>query len=390
MGSYYYQSPKKSGLLPYIIAGFIGAIVGGLVVAVIITGLVLDENGVPFWKSRVDGTSEGQSNIDSVVLGDVSDLERTIIDVRQKAGPAVVMITTTQRRVIPFMFEMLVQEVRGLGSGVIFSKDGYILTNRHVIAGSTEIAVVLPDGREFTGDSVRVVGHDLLTDLAVLKISGENFPVVDLGDSDKVIPGQFAIAIGNPYGLDHTTTQGIVSAVNRPVVIDAERNLVLNGMIQTDAPINKGNSGGPLLNTKGEVIGINTAIIQEAQSIGFAIPVNLAKEIANILIKQGKVARPWIGMQVVEITDELIKEYDIPVSGGLGVERVTTGSPAARAGLRVGDIITAINQKPITNIADLDKLMEDVQIGQRLLLTVVRGREEIMVPLTVGELPQEW
>ena len=201
MGSYYYQSPKKSGLLPYIIAGFIGAIVGGLVVAVIITGLVLDENGVPFWKSRVDGTSEGQSNIDSVVLGDVSDLERTIIDVRQKAGPAVVMITTTQRQVIPFMFEMLVQEVRGLGSGVIFSKDGYILTNRHVIAGSTEIAVVLPDGREFTGDSVRVVGHDLLTDLAVLKISGENFPVVDLGDSDKVIPGQFAIAIGNPYGL---------------------------------------------------------------------------------------------------------------------------------------------------------------------------------------------
>lgn len=390
MSSYYMQSPKKSGLLPYIIAGFIGAIVGGLVVAVIITGFMLDENGVPFWKSKVDSAEENRNNAGSVTLGSVSELENIIITAREKTGPAVVMITTTQQRVIPFIFETLVQEVRGLGSGVLFSEDGYLLTNRHVIAGSTEIAVVLPDGREFTGDSVRVIGHDPLTDLAVLKLEGEDFPVAELGDSDKVVPGQLAIAIGNPYGLDHTTTQGIISALNRPVVIDAERNLILNDMIQTDAPINRGNSGGPLLNAKGEVIGINTAIIQEAQSIGFAIPINTAKEIANTIIEHGRVPRPWIGVQVVEITQEIIKELDIPITGGLGVHSVVSGSPAARAGLIPGDIITQINQKPITNIAELDELMAEIHIGQRLLLTVVRVREEIMVPLTVGELPQEW
>lgn len=390
MSSYYWQSPKRSGLLPYIIAGFIGAIVGGLVVAVIITGFMLDESGVPFWKSKVDSAEENQNDVNPVALGSVSELESIIIDARKKASPAVVMITTTQQRLIPFMFETLVQEVRGLGSGVLFSEDGYILTNRHVVAGSTEIAVVLPDGREFAGNSVRVVGHDQLTDLAVLKLSGEDFPVAKLGNSDKVVPGQLAIAIGNPYGLDHTTTQGIISALNRPVVIDPERNLVLNGMIQTDAPINRGNSGGPLLNAKGEVIGINTAILQEAQSIGFAIPINTAREIADIIIKQGRVPRPWIGVEVVEITSEVIKQLDIPITGGLGVQRVVNGSPAARAGLRAGDIITQINQKPITNIAELNEMMDEIQIGQRLLLTVVRVREEIMIPLTVGELPQEW
>jgi serine protease Do len=373
------RSSSRSRFLTHMIAGFVGAIVGGLLVASILTGVLVDENGVHFWKSQSEG--------EQVVSDDRSELENIIIGVADTASPSVVMITTTEQRVVPFVFETLVQEVRGLGSGVIFSEEGHILTNRHVVADATEIAVVLPDGREFSGEDVQIVGLDYLTDLAVLKIGGEGFPVAKLGDSDAIVPGELAVAIGNPYGLDHTITYGIISALDRPVTLDSQRGLVLNGLIQTSAPINVGNSGGPLLNRQGAVIGINTAIIQEAQSIGFAIPINTAKQIADTLIKYGRVSHPWIGIDAVEITDEAIKELDIPITGGIGVANVVQGSPADRAGLIPGDVITQINGKSITSLKQLIELKDKLKVGEILLLTVVRVREEIMVPLTVGEFP---
>lgn len=373
------RSSSRSRFLTHMIAGFVGAIVGGLLVASILTGVLVDKHGVPFWRSQSEG--------EQVASGDRSELENIIIGVADTASPSVVMITTTEQRVVPFVFETLVQEVRGLGSGVIFSEEGHILTNRHVVADATEIAVVLPDGREFSGEDVQVVGLDYLTDLAVLKIRGEGFPAAKLGDSGAIVPGELAIAIGNPYGLDHTITYGIISALDRPVTLDSQRGLVLNGLIQTSAPINVGNSGGPLLNRQGGVIGINTAIIQEAQSIGFAIPINTAKQIADTLIKYGRVSHPWIGIDAVEITDEVIKELDIPITGGIGIANVVQGSPADRAGLIPGDVITQINGKSITSLKQLIELKDKLKVGERLLLTVVRVREEIMVPLTVGEFP---
>jgi serine protease Do len=381
LGMLYYgrRSSSRSRFLTHMIAGFVGAIVGGLLVASILTGVLVDKNGVPFWRSQSEG--------EQVASGDRSELENIIIGVADTASPSVVMITTTEQRVIPFVFETLVQEVRGLGSGVIFSEEGHILTNRHVVADATEIAVVLPDGREFSGEDVQIVGLDYLTDLAVLRIRGEGFPVAKLGDSDAIVPGELAVAIGNPYGLDHTITYGIVSALDRPVTLDSQRGLVLNGLIQTSAPINVGNSGGPLLNRQGGVIGINTAIIQEAQSIGFAIPINTAKQIVDTLIKYGRVSHPWIGIDAVEITDEVIKELDIPITGGIGVANVVQGSPADRAGLIPGDVITQINGKSIASLKQLIELKDKLKVGERLLLTVVRVREEIMVPLTVGEFP---
>ena len=237
----------------------------------------------------------------------------------------------------------------------------------------------------------RTAGMSVYTDLAVLRITGDPgakpLPVAPLGDSDRVQVGELAVAIGNPYGFDHTVTAGVISALDRSLPLDEEEGIYLENLIQTDAPINPGNSGGALLNSAGHVIGINTAIIPQAQGIGFAIPINTAKRVAAEILKYGKVKRPWIGAELWAITPDVAREYGLSIDRGIAIVRIYRGSPAAKAGLARGDIIVAVEGEAIEDISDLRTKIGEVGIGGRLLLTVIRGGRRIELELTVGEMP---
>jgi serine protease Do len=319
----------------------------------------------------------------------VTDFESATIQVVEKVGPAVVMITTTRLIEVSdfFGFIWYPQEVQGLGSGVIFRKEGYILTNHHVIKEAREIRVILPDGRTFPA---RVIGADQYTDLAVLKIEGENLPVADFGDSDELRVGQLAIAIGNPIGegLKNTVTTGVISALER--TLDLGNNVTLRDVIQTDASINPGNSGGPLLNSRGEVIGINTAIIQDAQGIGFAIPANKAREIAGLLIAEGRVPRAGIGITYMPFDATNRRQVEarfrirLPVDEGFLITHVVSGGPAAKAGLRPGDVVVEINRQKVSMGTDFQGL--DLRVGDRVLLGIQRGSRRMEVEIVAEEL----
>jgi S1-C subfamily serine protease len=298
------------------------------------------------------------------------------------------MITTTSLVEVKDFFFGLVgyQPVQGLGSGVIFRSDGHILTNYHVIEKAEEIIVVLNNGQEFPA---KLVGGDPDNDLAVLKIQGKNYPVAQFGSSANLRVGQMAIAIGNPIGesLKNTVTAGVISATDRSIAT-GERS-ALRDLIQTDASINPGNSGGPLLNSKGEVIGINTAIIEEAQGIGFAIPINKAREIAEAIIK-GELRRPGaIGISYVPFEegnkDLLERRFQIklPVEQGFLITRVYSG-PAAKAGVKAGDIIVAINGEQIREGADFTGL--DLKAGDRVIMELYRGTRKFKVEITAEPL----
>lgn len=311
--------------------------------------------------------------------------EAVVVRVAREVGPAVVKVSTvTERETYNFFFERMIQRQQGLGSGVIFDPAGYILTNRHVVKDATQIKVVLTDGREFPAT---VVGHDYFTDLAVLKITGDNLPAAKLGDSDKLQVGQTAVAIGNPYGFDHTVTTGVISALNRSLPIDEASGVYLENLIQTDAPINPGNSGGALLDSQGYVVGINTAIVQEAQNIGFAIPVNRARAVAKELIDHGKVRRPWFGAQLWPVEPDEARQYGLPARKGLAIVGLMRGSPADKAGLQGGDIITAVDGQEIEDVAQLRKDIERAGIGGKVQMTIARDGRTFKVDVTVGEMP---
>lgn len=276
-------------------------------------------------------------------------------------------------------FSQIPQEYqqRGLGSGLIIDNSGIVLTNAHVVSGADTVTVTLRDGRTFQG---QVKGVDEPTDLAVVKIDGQNLPIVPLGNSDDVQVGDWAIAVGNPLGLDNTVTLGIVSTLNRSsgsVGIPDKRV----DFIQTDAAINPGNSGGPLLNAQGEVIGINTAIRADAQGIGFAVPINTAKAIKDQLARGERIAHPFVGIQMLTLTPETAKQinsnpnapFTAPEINGVLVMQVVPNSPAASAGLRRGDVITAIDDTTVTTAEQLQSQVERSQIGQALSFTVKRG-----------------
>ncbi|MGE5529892.1 MAG: S1C family serine protease [Patescibacteria group bacterium] len=307
-------------------------------------------------------------------------LEQATINVVKNVGPAVVMITTLeQQTVLDFFFQPVTRELTGLGSGVIFDSKGYILTNNHVISGrsgeTVQIKVLLSDGRNFAGE---VVGADPLTDLAVVKIDGRDLPVARLGDSNRIQVGQFAVAIGNPLGenLRNTVTMGVVSAVDRTLRVD--QNQTMRGMIQTDASINPGNSGGPLLNSDGEVIGINTAIVAQAQGIGFAIPINTARQVARQLIEHGRVERPGLGITYKMMGEENIAWLEsatrasVPASGGALVIEVIRGGGAAAAGLRPYDLIVSIAGQKVDSGFDVAGFMADRRVGERLQVVYYR------------------
>ncbi len=325
----------------------------------------------------------------------------------EKIGPAVVRIDTerTIERNLPNFFndpsfrrffgESFPQfpkeyQQRGQGSGFITDSSGTILTNAHVVKGADTVTVKLKDGRSFEGE---VRGLDEPSDLAVIKIDGENLPVAPLGNSGEVKVGDWAIAVGNPLGLDNTVTLGIVSSLNRAsseVGIPDKRL----DFIQTDAAINPGNSGGPLLNSQGEVIGINTAIRADGQGIGFAIPIDEAKVIQEKLAKGESIPRPYIGVRMITLTPEIIERFNknpnsliqLPDTGGVLIAQVIPSSPAAKGGLRRGDVITEIDGKKITTAEELQNIVQESEIGKPLKITVKRGSETQTFSVSPGEL----
>jgi S1-C subfamily serine protease len=308
----------------------------------------------------------------------------------ERTGPAVVRINAV-RTVRRGWRQSGERVVRGTGSGFIIKPNGLILTNAHVVNSADTVNVVLKDGRKFTG---QVLGADELTDVAVVKIQASNLPAVNIGNSEQLQPGEWAIAIGNPLGLDNTVTAGIISATGRSssdVGIPDKRV----GFIQTDAAINPGNSGGPLLNQRGEVIGMNTAIIGGAQGLGFAIPINRAQQIANQLIAKGEVDRPYLGIQMATLTPEIIETLNRESNGtvsiktqqGVVVVGIASNSPAARAGMRTGDAIRQINGRQIKTAEDVQQAVENSQIGVNLPVAISRNGQNLTLLIRPSEFP---
>ncbi len=353
---------------------------------------------------------EGNSQppaIQSANAGTIRD-SNFISQVVEKAGPAVVRIDASRRVAQPmpeifndpFFRRFFGSQIpnqpseriqRGLGSGFITKADGRVLTNAHVIDGATDVQVTLKDGRSFPG---KVLGEDPVTDVAVIKIDADNLPTVKISDSDQAEPGQWAIAIGNPLGLDNTVTAGIISATGRSSsdIGIADKRV---DFIQTDAAINPGNSGGPLLNEEGDVIGMNTAIIQGAQGIGFAVPINTVLEIADQLIATGQANHPFVGIQMVTLNAEIKRDinrnpnsgFRIDVEEGVLIVRIVPNSPAAKAGLRAGDIIQAIDNQTIRTADEVQQLVSNTSVGDNLTFGVIRNGRTRELIVRTGALP---
>jgi serine protease Do len=333
-------------------------------------------------------------------------LQDAFVQVAQAVKPAVVNISTTQKprpaergrrgQVPPqfreffgdefferFFGEQPQRERQSLGSGVIVDKTGYILTNNHVIEKADEIEVRLSDKRKF---KATVVGKDPKTDLAVIKVDAPgDLPVAKLGDVNKVRIAEWVMAIGNPFGLDQTVTVGVVSAVGRTDV----GITTYEDFIQTDASINPGNSGGPLVNLAGEVIGINTAIVASGQGIGFAIPINMAREIKDRLIAQGRVVRGWLGIGIQDLTEELATQFGVKPDDGVLVGNVMKDSPAEKGGLKTGDIILEFNRVRITGVRQLQREVAQNPINTPAAVKVLRDKQTLTLTVTVGEQPSE-
>jgi serine protease Do len=337
-------------------------------------------------------------------------LENAFVKVAEEASQSVVVITSTHNQPgmanmteeVPGEFEGTPfefffrgeggpsphpRDVDSKGSGIIFRKDGHILTNNHVVEGATKVTIRLKDGREFDG---KVVGKDPRTDVAVVKITGENLPVARLADSDRVKSGQWAIAIGAPFELDYSFTVGFVSATGRQAIM-SRTGSAYEDYIQTDASINPGNSGGPLCNIEGHVIGINTLIRGMNRGIGFAIPINIAHEVALQLIEKGRIVRPWLGVQIHALTEDadlLAKLKDV-ITDGVVVRSIYPDTPAARSDLKPSDVITAVDGTVVKTTRDLQKTILSKRIGQKITLDVVRDGKTAKVILTTTELPTE-
>jgi Do/DeqQ family serine protease len=273
--------------------------------------------------------------------------------------------------------------MQGNGSGLILDNDGHILTNNHVVASADRITVTLNDGRKLPG---KVIGKDPLTDLAVLKVDAPSLKPARLGISDRLRPGEWVLAIGSPLGFDHTVTLGIISALSRKIP-DLNANV---DFIQTDAAINPGNSGGPLVNLNGEVIGINTAISGRGQNIGFAIPVDVARDVADALIKSGRIIRPYIGIAMIELTPELGKSLGVADNTpGVVVAQVVPGSPSSKAGFRQGDIIQRLDGKPVKDAKDVQGIVRQKPLNSTLNFQILREGRLMALSVATAQMPTD-
>ena len=359
------------------------------------------------WLSLLPATARAATpeSVDSQSV--LRALEDAFVSVADRVTPAVVNVSVKAKRIAPeaesperqerfreffgqefferfFRRRQPREDARSTGSGVIVNAEGYILTNNHVVENADSVEVRLSDDRKF---QATIVGRDPKTDLAVLKIdaSAGALPVAALGDSDRLRAGQWAIAIGNPFGLDRTVTIGHISATGRTHVGVA----TYEAFIQTDASINPGNSGGPLLNIEGNVIGINTAMVSSGQGIGFSIPINMAREIMTQLINKGRVVRGWLGIVIQELTPELSQSFGVKKDGGILVAEVMKDSPAEAAGLKPGDIVVEFNGAPIKEVTELQKRVAAVEPGRPTPLVVIRDKVSTPLTVKIGEQPGE-
>ncbi|MDD4517178.1 MAG: trypsin-like peptidase domain-containing protein [Limnochordia bacterium] len=388
----------------YVVIGLVCFLLGGLAVSVLIKQPLLADVAQP------DSLVQNYDSIDDSPRTSVPLWSDTFANIAEQVSPAVVYISTEfpeeQRQQsifdnfwMPFFSipELKTQRAPRLGTGFIINDEGYILTNQHVVGdkGDKQTITVTLSTPEFQGQLPAVlVGSDWTLDLAVIKIEKpealDKLPSIPLGDSSDTRQGDWVMAIGNPYGdaLDHTLTVGVISAKGRSIQIqDTETNKVrtYRELMQTDASINPGNSGGPLINVWGEVIGINTAIHSAAQGIGFAIPVNKAKDVLDMLITDGKVTRAWLGVTLVNITQEIADWASLTDTDGVMVFDVVRGSPAAKAGLQVYDIIRRIDDIPITSDQDLVDTIAKMKPGDKIMVAIVRQGKGMLIPVTLEE-----
>lgn len=308
---------------------------------------------------------------------------RAVISAAERVSPSVVYIEVHQpvsgRRANTPQQQ---GEARGSGSGFIFTPDGFILTNSHVVHGAAKIEVTITDGSKYHAD---LIGDDPDTDLAVIRINAPNLVPAHLGDSQNVRVGQLVLAIGNPYGFQYSVTAGVVSALGRS--LRARSGRLMDAVIQTDAALNPGNSGGPLVNSRGEVIGVNTAMILPAQGICFATSIDTAKFVASRLIRDGRVSRSYIGLagQNVPVPRRIVRFYNLAVESGILVVSFEENSPGRKAGLREGDLIIGFDNRPTAGIDDLHKLLTEERIGHKTSLLVIRGTQKLELEIVPEE-----
>jgi Do/DeqQ family serine protease len=358
------------------------------VLCIAVSGGCSGKNDSPLFLESNRKGGEAEAPVKDVPT-DILSTQKAFSNVSKKVTPSVVNISTVSRKknIQPFfeanpLFEDFfgvpqTRRDKSLGSGFIISKDGYIVTNDHVVRDAESIQVKLSNDKIY---DAKVVGGDQKTDIAVIKITATDLPAAVLGDSDKLEAGQWAIAIGNPFGLDRTMTVGVISATGRSNVgIETYENF-----IQTDASINPGNSGGPLLNVYGEVVGINTAIVAAGQGIGFAIPINMAKPVFSQLIQKGSVSRGYMGVTIQPITEELAQSFGLTQAKGALVNDVIKGSPADKAGIHQGDVITALNGSEVKDPSHLQRLVGEAGIGKIARVTIFRDGKALELNMTLA------
>lgn len=375
-----------------------------LVLGFLLGGAVVARNAdIPFMKALGGNNQTVQASSQTDGLAKTASYfapPMNIADMVEKAGPAVVNVEAQVKvssSYDPFMNDPFFRQFfgrnynieprsryeTGIGTGFIISQDGYIITNQHVINNAVKVSVQLPNKKQKI--TAQVVGQDYELDLAVLKIDGTGYATLPLGDSDKMRVGDWVVAIGEPYGLDHTVTTGVVSAKGRPITIE-DRNY--KNLIQTDAAINPGNSGGPLLNMAGQVIGINTAVNAQAQGIGFAIPINTARDVLKDLMSGNKIKRAYMGISMVDIDEEVISRFHLPSnSSGVLVLEVLPGTPAEKGGLKYLDIIEKIDDKVMKSAADVQTLISQKKVGDRISVEVLRDGNRAGLLMVLAEKP---
>ncbi|MGE5557956.1 MAG: S1C family serine protease [Bacillota bacterium] len=376
--------------LPYLAVAVISAVVtSGIFLAI---GLRTNEDLL----KRYAAEPRQSGKIDPAAYR-LSGGTESFVRIQESVAPAVVFIKTSKEIPVsnyinPFDFfdRFFEQEQKPIkprtekqtaqGSGFLIEPDGYILTNAHVVSGADEIKVILSNKKEY---KAIVKGMDKLNDLALLKIDGNDLPHVKLGDSGDLQPGQWVMAIGNPFGYANTVTAGIISGLQREI----QQPDIPTNLIQTDAAINYGNSGGPLINIQGEVIGINTAIIPYAQGIGFAIPINTAKDILPELREKGKVSHPWLGISMSPVTEEIADYFNVKPGQGVFVGNVIQNSPADKAGIQPQDIILEINRIKIKSIEQLQKIVGSMKVGQTVQILLIRNNTVKIFKVKIGERP---
>ena len=375
-------APPRRGMpaATIVVIAVLAGIVSGALSAVAVTNLI---------REPAQTTADVASTPDANNVSDVRiDESSAVIEAVDKVTPAVVTIQSSGG---------LLGGANGTGSGFIYEPNGWILTNRHVVEDASELLVVLDDGRQFPGE---VYGIDTLTDLAIVKIDASGLPFAPIGNSAGLEPGQLAIAIGNPLGYENTVTTGVVSGLGRQIQASGATQTsaeTLRNLIQTDAAINPGNSGGPLVNSAGQVIGVNTAVSQNAQGLGFAIPIDVAKPIMQQALDGVQpLVRPWIGVYYVPVDPALAADQDLPVEYGALIgtadgngEAVFPGSPAEVAGLQAGDIVVSVDGQQLSADTDLSTLILPHEPGDTITLRVLRDNSAREVAVTLGELPAD-